>query len=147
MKYINTNEKDIQYKKRPGSYAIIIRKKDDKIGIVTDGNGNFYLGGGMEKGETEVETLKREVMEESGYTIKNIQEFDKVGSFLFSKTHGYLEVIAHVYIAELDEKIKDPIEKDYTMLWVNAEDYIGKMYKEWQEYILKEFIQKYRRDG
>lgn len=144
MKYINNREKNIQYKKRPGSYAIIIRKDDNKIGIVTNGNDNFYLGGGIEKNETELEALKRELIEESGYTITNIQEFDSVGSFIFAEEHGYLEVIANVYIAEFDEKVTEPIEKDHVVLWVNAEDYVGKMCREWQEYILKEFIRRFR---
>lgn len=144
MKYINNREKNIQYKKRLGSYAIIIRKDDNKIGIVTNGNDNFYLGGGIEKNETELEALKRELIEESGYTITNIQEFDSVGSFIFAEEHGYLEVIANVYIAEFDEKVTEPIEKDHVVLWVNAEDYVGKMCREWQEYILKEFIRRFR---
>ena len=144
MKYINNREKNIQYKKRLGSYAIIIRKDDNKIGIVTNGNDNFYLGGGIEKNETELEALKRELIEESGYTITNIQEFDSVGSFIFAEEHGYLEVIANVYIAEFDEKVTEPIEKDHVVLWVNAKDYVGKMCREWQEYILKEFIRRFR---
>lgn len=143
MKYINNREKNIQYKKRLGSYAIIIRKDDNKIGIVTNGNDNFYLGGGIEKNETELEALKRELIEESGYTITNIQEFDSVGSFIFAEEHGYLEVIANVYIAEFDEKVTEPIEKDHVVLWVNAKDYVGKMCREWQEYILKEFIRRF----
>ena len=35
MKYIGSKEENIQYIKRPGSYAIIINKNDDKVGIVT----------------------------------------------------------------------------------------------------------------
>ena len=53
MKYIGSKEKDIEYRKRPGAYAIIINKNDDKVGIVTNGAEYFYLGGGIEKGETE----------------------------------------------------------------------------------------------
>lgn len=141
MKYIGNKEPKIEYKKRPGAYAIIIRKDDDKIGIVTDGKDYFYLGGGIEETETELGALRRESIEESGYTLKNIQKFDKVGSFIYAKPHGYLEVIASVYIAELDEKIAEPIEKDHAVLWINPKDYVGKMCREWQEYILKEFIE------
>lgn len=141
MKYIGNKEPKIEYKKRPGAYVIIIRKDDDKIGIVTDGKDYFYLGGGIEEAETELDALRRELIEESGYTLKNIQKFDKVGSFIYAKPHGYLEVIASVYIAELDEKIAEPIEKDHTALWINPKDYVGKMCRQWQEYILKEFIE------
>lgn len=143
MKYVGNKEENIEYKKRPGAYAIIVNKNDNKVGIVTDDTGYFYLGGGIEEGETKLEALKRELIEESGYTITNIQEFDSVGSFIFAEEHGYLEVIANVYIAEFDEKVTEPIEKDHVVLWVNAKDYVGKMCREWQEYILKEFIRRF----
>ncbi len=145
MTYIDEKEKGVQYRVRPGAYAIIVREEDDKIGIVTDGKDIFYLGGGIEEGESELEALKRELIEEAGYTLKNIQEFDKIGSYLFAEEHGYLEVIANVFIAEFDEKITEPVEKDHHIIWVSAEDYIGKMFREWQNYILKEFIQKRKR--
>lgn len=142
MKYIGSKEENIEYTKRPGTYAIIINKNSDKIGIVTDGRDYFYLGGGIEKGETKIEALKRELIEESGYSIKNIKEFEEVGSYIFSEDKGYLEVIASVYIAEFDKKIAEPIEKDHTVLWVKPEEYVSKMFREWQKYIMERFIEK-----
>ncbi len=142
MKYIGSKEENIEYTKRPGAYAIIINKNSDKIGIVTDGRDYFYLGGGIEKGETKIEALKRELIEESGYSIKNIKEFEEVGSYIFSEDKGYLEVIASVYIAEFDKKIAEPIEKDHTVLWVKPEEYVSKMFREWQKYIMERFIEK-----
>ena len=53
MKYIKEEENpNIKYRKRPGAYAIMTRSEDDKVGIVTDGRDLFYLGGGIEEGET-----------------------------------------------------------------------------------------------
>lgn len=144
MNYVGNKEENIKYTKRPGTYAIILDETEEKVGIVTDGNDYFYLGGGIENGETVLDALKRELIEESGYTIKNIEKFDEVGSYIFAEEHGYLEVIAYVFIAKFDKKIAEPIEKDHVVLWVNPEDYIGKMCREWQEYILKEFITKFR---
>lgn len=142
MKYVGNKDNNIVYRKRPGSYAIMVRKEDKKIGIVTDGYDFFYLGGGIEKGETELEALRRELIEEAGYTIKNINKFDEVGSHIYAEEKGYLEVIAHVYTAEFDKKIAEPIEKDHTVLWINPEEYIGKMCREWQKYILEEYIER-----
>ncbi len=142
MKYIGSKEENIQYRKRPGAYAIIINKNDDKVGIVTDGEDYFYLGGGIEKGETQLDGLKRELIEESGYTIKNIKKFDEVGSYIYAEDKGLLDVEAYVYIAEFDEKITEPIEKDHTVLWVEPEEYVSKMFREWQRYIMKKFIEE-----
>lgn len=146
MEYIGIKEENIEYIKRPGAYAIIINKNDDKIGIVTDGKGYFYLGGGIEKGETKLEALKRELIEEAGYSIKNIREFEEVSSYIFSDDKGYLEVIASVYIAEFDERIAEPVEKDHTVLWVKPEEYVSKMFREWQRYIMERFMEE-RKQG
>lgn len=146
MKYIGRKEENIEYRKRPGAYAIIINKNDDKVGIVTDGEDYFYLGGGIEKGETELDALKRELIEESGYTIKNIKKFNEVGSYIYAEDKGFLDVEAYVYIAEFDEKITEPIEKDHTVLWVEPEQYVSKMFREWQRYIMERFIQE-RKQG
>ena len=142
MKYVGSKEENIEYTKRPGAYAIIINKNDSKVGIVTDGRDYFYLGGGIEKGETELEALRRELIEEAGYSIKNIRKFEEVGSHIFDATKGFLEVIANVYIAEFDEKVAKPIEKDHTVLLVDPEEYVSKMYREWQRYIMERFIEE-----
>ena len=142
MKYVGNKDDKIEYKKRPGAYAIIVRKEDNKIGIVTDGKDYFFLGGGIEGQETKLEALKRELIEESGYSIKNITKLDEACEYIYADEKGYLEVLAYVFIAEFDIKIAEPIEKDHTVLWVNPKEYIGKMCREWQEYILKEYIKK-----
>lgn len=142
MKYVGSKEENVEYRKRPGAYAIIVNKNDDKVGIVTDGEDYFYLGGGIENGETKLEALKREMIEEAGYSIKNIREFEEVGSHIFAEDKGYLEVIANVYIAEFDKKIAEPIEKDHKVLWVRPEEYVNKMFREWQRYIMERFIER-----
>ena len=142
MKYVGSKEENVEYRKRPGAYAIIVNKDNDKIGIVTDGEDYFYLGGGIENGETKLEALKREMIEEAGYSIKNIREFEEVGSHIFAEDKGYLEIIASVYIAEFDKKIAEPIEKDHKILWVTPEEYVSKMFREWQRYIMERFIER-----
>ena len=146
MKYIGKKDENVEYRKRPGAYAIIVNKNDDKIGIVKkpteEGIENFYLGGGIEEGETKLEALKREMIEEAGYTIKNIKELGEVGEFIFAGDKGYIEVIASVYIAEFDKKVAEPIEKDHNVIWVKPEEYVDKMFREWQRYIMEKFIEK-----
>lgn len=142
MECIGKKEENVEYRKRPGAYVIITKENDSKVGIVAKGEQYFYLGGGIETGETKLEALKRELIEEAGYSIKNIKEFENVDSYMFSETRGYLEILANVYTAELDEKVAEPIEKDHNVIWVEPEDYVGKMYREWQRYIMQRFIEK-----
>ena len=146
MKYVGNKDENIKYTKRPGAYAIIINENQEKIGIVTDAKDYFYLGGGIEKGESELDALKRELIEEAGYTLKNIRKFEEVGSYIYAEEKGYLEVTAYVYLAEFDKKVAEPIEKDHTVLWVKPEEYVSKMCREWQTYIMERFIEE-RKQG
>ena len=136
---IGTKIDNITYTKRDGAYVIIERNNDDKIAIATDGTW-FFLGGGIEQGETELEALKRELLEESGYSIKNIKYFDKVTSWADGGKRGPLDVTATFYIAEFDKKITEPIEKTHKVLWVNASEYKDRLYHEYQRYILDKYI-------
>ena len=47
-----------------------------------------------------------------------------------------------VYIAEFDKKVTEPIEKDHTVLWVKPEEYVSKMFREWQRYIMERYIEE-----
>lgn len=140
MIYINDKDSH-EYYKRPGAYAIIQNDKDE-IAIVKDSDHNkFFFGGGVEKGEEILDTLKRELIEESGYTLKNISYFTEVAEFLKGKSGKYLEVLATIYIAQLDKKIKEPIEKDHQLIWINPLEYKGKLFRTWQNYTLDKYIE------
>lgn len=42
---------------------------------------------------------------------------------------------------EIKKKTQN-IEKDHNVIWVKPEEYIDKMFREWQRYIMKKFIEK-----
>ncbi len=143
MKRIGKKIDGVNYSKRPGSYVIVTRKNDKKIAIVLgDDSTYFFLGGGIENDESELEALKREVLEESGYSMKNINFFDKVSAWTDGVARGPLDITATFYIAEFDKKVTEPIEKDHHILWVNPDDYKDKLFHEYQRYILEEYINK-----
>ncbi len=141
MNYINEKVNGVRYTKREGAYAIIERKEDKKICIATADSKFFFLGGGIEINEKPLETLKRELIEESGYSIKKIEKFKKVASYEISKKRGYLDIVANVFLAEFDKKIAVPIEEDHSILWIDPNEYLDKLYFNWQRYILKEYVE------
>ena len=146
MKRIGKKLEGVVYTKRPGAYAIIEHKEDNKVAIARASNDCFFLGGGIEEKETPIEALKRELLEEAGYTIKNVQLFDEGTSWADGGERGPLEVIATFYIAEFDQKVTDPIEKDHEILWVDAMEYKEKLYHEYQRYILGEYAKLKEKD-
>lgn len=141
MRRIGKKIEGMQYRKRIGSYAIIEHKEDSKVAIANVEEDYFFFGGGVEEGETEIDALKREMLEETGYDIKNIQYFDKVTSWADCGNRGLLDITATFYIAEFDKKVVEPIEKDHKILWVDAMEYKDKLLTEYQRYILEKYTQ------
>ncbi|MCI9015719.1 MAG: NUDIX domain-containing protein [Clostridia bacterium] len=144
---IGNKVEGVIYTKRSASYVIIERKEDKKIAIATEGKTYFFLGGGIENEETEIEALKREVIEETGYSIKNIKCFDKVTAWAHGGKRGPLDVTATFYIANFDKKITEPIEKDHRVLWVSPREYKDKLFHEYQRYILEDYISQKGEDS
>lgn len=130
---------NIEYTERKCVYAII-EDINGNIAITNDGK-YFFFGGGTEKNETSLETLKREMLEETGYTIKDIKLFQNLISYEYNDSRGNLKIVATIYTAKFDKKIKEPIEKDHLILWGKPEEFINKMYHEYQRVILKEYNQ------
>lgn len=138
LNIICPKENNIDYTKRNGAYAII-KMGENKIAIAKENDEYFFLGGGIEQGESEQEALEREIIEETGYTLKNIEYFDTVKSYEYSEQRGNLEITATIYIAEFNEKIAESIEKNEVIV-CNPKDYKDKIKHEYQRYILKKYI-------
>ena len=145
MERIGTKQEGLVYKKREAAYAIIKREEDNKVAIAKANGYFFFFGGGIEGEETPIEALKRELLEETGYQIKNIQYFDKITAWADGIEKGPLDITATIYIAQFDEKVTEPIEKDHFVIWVNPEEYADRMCRPWQKYIMQEYIKEYRK--
>ena len=65
------------------------------------------ISGKIEKGEDPDETILREAVEETGYSVKNIK---KLGSII--PTCGYCSERIHLYYGEADEKIGQHFDPD-----------------------------------
>lgn len=139
--YINKKIEGVNYTKRPGAYAIITRSEDEKIAIIISSNKHFYVGGKIEENETAIEALQREALEETGYSLKDIALYKVIKSYEKSDSLGYLDVTANIFIAKFDEKVAIPIEKGYKIIWVNPEEYVGKMNYNWHNYILEKYVE------
>ena len=136
---IGKKKQDMNYQTRHCSYGIVLGE-NNTIGIIEVEGGYFLIGGGIEQEETKEQALKREVMEEAGCNIKTMESFLEVLAYYKDDEKGDLEVKASCFEIQLTEKIREPVEKDHSLIWVNPKEYVDRMYRNYQGEIIQYWI-------
>lgn len=131
-------KEEVEYYNRPGAYIVPI--KDGKVAVVKIPKGTFLIGGGIESGETEEQCIRRECMEEIGYTIRLVRKIGWAESYTLHSALGYFHPTQHYYEAELLEKVKEPIEKDHFLCWIPADEIKGKMFSDMQNWAVEQAV-------
>lgn len=127
-------KENARYLDREGAYFIPCQ--GNRIGVVKTPKGYFLLGGGMENGESHLECIQRECLEEAGYCVWVKNLLCSAESYMKHPTIGYFHPIQNYYIGQLLEKVAEPIEKDHIFCWVEYAQLKGKMYLEMQNWAL-----------
>lgn len=110
------------YQLRQGVYAVIFNNTKDKVLTVQNSRGHFFLpGGGIEKDESYHECLEREMLEETGYKITQGLFIGNAKRFFQSTKSEPLINEGYFYLAELLEKIQEPIEEDHFIKWIDLD--------------------------
>ena len=138
-KVFGTKE-DVAYTDRKGAY--LIPMQNNKIGVVKTDKGYFLLGGGLDGNESYEECIKRECLEEIGYTVVINEIVCSAETFTTHPKLEYFHPIQSYYIGELKEKVSEPIETDHILMWFKYDDIKGKMFAEMQNWALKQCAEK-----
>ncbi|MBE6680262.1 MAG: NUDIX domain-containing protein [Ruminococcaceae bacterium] len=136
-------KEDAEYYDREGAYLIPVC--NNKVGIVETHKGYFFLGGGLENGESYLECIKRECLEEAGYIVSVGEKVCTAETYCKHPTIGHFHPMQAYYIGDLVEKVAAPIDVDHHFLWVDYDYISGKMFSEMQNWALEkcfDFAQK-----
>lgn len=132
-------QENADYYQRPGAY--IIPEKDGKIGLIKTKGGLCFIGGGRENGENDSDCLKREVVEETGFSVTVGEFFASAEQYKPDQTDiGYFHPIQNYYKGTLNKKLCEPVEDDHELQWITPIDAAGKMALKMQEWALEEYI-------
>ncbi len=129
---------NVEYYTRAGAY--IIPEKEGKIAVVKTPKGYFILGGGYEKDETDEQCIKRECLEEIGYTVEIGEKLCSAEAYVTHPKVKYFHPIQTYYTGKLVEKNIEPIEKDHKLEWLTYEEIDGKMYSKMQNWAIDMFF-------
>lgn len=131
----------VPYYDRKGAYLIPV--KDNKIAVVKTPKGLFFLGGGIENGETDEACIRCECLEESGVEVTIGEKIGSAETFTTHPRLGPFHPIQTYYAGEILKQVQAPLEKDHTLLFGSFREPDGKLFAEMQNRALQEFWKKH----
>lgn len=130
----------MDYIDRPGAYAVI-ENGDKQIAVIATGEGYYLPGGGIDPGETQVDALKRELIEEIGYQVSAFAEMGAAVEYIQASREGkYYQVRSRFYKVQLGTKIGDGIEMDHRLVWLPREDAIKLLSRQSQVWAVQNLV-------
>ncbi len=99
---------------RPAAYGLVINENNKVLLVNTKSSGKwFFPGGALEIGEKSIESLKRELYEETGSKVSNIELLlNKETFFYYKPLNKAYHTINLVYLAKLESQDIDFVNPD-----------------------------------
>ncbi|NNU81290.1 NUDIX hydrolase [Halovulum dunhuangense] len=112
----------IRYIERPGAYAVI--RQGDRL-LVTEQSAprpEIQLpGGGIDPGETPLEALHRESLEETGWRLRVVRRMGVYQRFTYMPEYDlWARKICHVFLCRPGLELGPPSEPGHRALWMEG---------------------------
>lgn len=119
----------VDYKARYGVYAIIPNADKNQIILVQAPNGSWFLPGGeIEAGEDHFSALKRELIEELGFSAELGYYYGQADEYFYSRHRDtYFYNPAYIYEVTHFEEIDNPLEDFNNLSWFSIDEAIDKL--------------------
>lgn len=115
------------YRLRPGAYAILPLKGRFLMTAQTMPEFDVQLpGGGIDPGESPLQALHREVVEEIGWRIARPRRLGAFRRFVFMPDYDmWAEKLCHVYVAHPVRQIAEPIEVSHATMVLSGSEAVS----------------------
>ena len=122
-----TPRADRRHRLRPGAYAILPRGGRFLLVAQVGAEVEIMLpGGGIDPGESPLQALHREVLEETGWRIARPRRLGAFRRFVYMPDYDlWAEKLCHVYVAHPVHPVAAPTEADHHPLMLDAADAIA----------------------
>jgi 8-oxo-dGTP diphosphatase len=130
------------YRLRPGVYAILpLKRRFLLTAQVTEKVDVQLPGGGIDPGESPLQALHREVLEEIGWRIATPLRLGAFRRFVYMPEYDlWAEKLCHVYVAHPVRQIAEPIEPDHITLVMSGNDAVDALGNAGDSMFMRRFI-------
>ena len=136
-------ERSRRYTLRPGAYAILPRGGQVLLTCQMGPKPDVQLpGGGIDPGESPLQALHREVIEEIGWRIARPRRLGAFRRFVFMPEYDlWAEKLCHVYVAHPVRPVAAPIEPDHETLWMSQAEAVPALGNDGDRRFLQRYVE------
>ncbi len=115
------------YRRRPGAYAVLLREGRVLLTHQTDPVPEFQLpGGGIDRGESPLRALRREVLEETGWHVGPLRRLGAFRRFAYMPEYDlWAEKLCTIYLGRPALRRSPPLEPGHTAVWLTPSEALG----------------------
>lgn len=115
---------DISYTPRPGVYGVILHGRKALLTYQSEPEPEIQLpGGGIDPGESILQALHRECLEETGWTICIKHRLGAYQRFTYMPEYNlWAHKICHIYLCIPALKRHAPLESGHVTLWMDVKE-------------------------
>ncbi len=115
----------VNAKDRPGAYAVV--KNDTGQILTVIAKNRYHLpGGGIDAGEDPQQAVAREITEETGYQVEQLQNIGQANQFLDTKDLGPINKLGMYFVGRISSVPPLTIsEADHEYKWINPEAFLS----------------------
>lgn len=134
-----------RYTLRRGAYAVLLAGRDVLLTYQAAPEPEFQLpGGGIDKGESILRALRREVYEETGWSIGAPLRLGAFRRFAYMPEYDlWAEKLCHIYLARPLRRLSPPLEPGHSAVWIEARAAVGLLGNDGDRQFLKDAIARF----
>lgn len=131
-----------RYKVRAGAYAILPFGNDLLVTHQSKPTPEFQLpGGGIDPGESPLQALYREVIEETGWKISAPRKLGVFRRFTYMPEYDlFAEKLCHIYAAHPVRALGDPTEVGHLAVWMSVKDATQQLANEGDRHFVSQML-------
>jgi 8-oxo-dGTP diphosphatase len=131
-RYGQSVRSDVYYKPRPGAYGIIV--DGHRIMLTRESLEEVEIqlpGGGIDLGESALQALHRECLEETGWKVQIERRLGAYQRFTHMPEYGFwAQKICHIYLCRPVYKLHEPLEPFHTIVWFGFDEALDQLSNE-----------------